>query len=111
MRTIPIKTQTVNMSTGKVISEDVTPFGILPPLPGLCQICGRAHEAEEPHDNQQLYYQYAFYGANGRWPTWADAIAHCTPALQALWRERLAKHWSEPPEGVAPIAHLGPEPK
>jgi hypothetical protein len=64
------------------------------------------HGAEEPHDAGSLYYQYRFYGLRGRWPTWADAVAHCTAQTQELWRMALSKHaaWTEPPEDVEPIA-------
>jgi hypothetical protein len=59
-----------------------------------------------PHDAQSLYYQYRFYGVRGRWPTWADAVAHCAPEVQADWRAALEDRgaWSEPPNGEEPIA-------
>jgi hypothetical protein len=62
---------------------------LLPPPPDACQECGRVHPPEHPHDRQQLYYQYNFYGKFGRWPTWKDALAHCSPAMAALWEEEL----------------------
>lgn len=60
------------------------------------------HEPELPHNQQSLYYQYYFYADHNRWPTWADAVAHCTEAMKSFWKEKLAEHWSEP-EGQ-PIA-------
>lgn len=78
---------------------------LLPPKEGVCPICAVDHTPENPHDATSLYYQFRFYGVRGRWPTWADAIAHCSPRLQELWRAELARHaaWSEPEDGE-PIA-------
>jgi hypothetical protein len=70
-------------------------FKLLPVAPGLCRECAVDHEAEMPHDQASLHYQYHFYGEHGRWPTWADAMAHCTPEMQRVWKEELGK------EGVA----------
>lgn len=76
---------------------------LLPPAPGTCAICAVNHKATEPHNCQSLYYQYRFYGIRGRWPTWADAIAHCHPKIQAAWKELLQEKgaWSEPETGEA----------
>jgi hypothetical protein len=78
---------------------------LLPPPEGTCPVCAVAHEPELPHNQQSLYYQYRFYGVRGRWPTWADALAHCSPAMREHWeRELRAKGaWSEPEAGE-PIA-------
>lgn len=78
---------------------------LLPPAEGTCPICATKHEPEQPHNQQSLYYQYRFYGIRGRWPTWADAIAHCDVNLQSLWRQALNDRgaWSEPTTGD-PIA-------
>lgn len=77
---------------------------LLPPPPGTCPLCAKNHPPELPHNQQSMYWQYRFYQQVGRWPTWADAVAHCSPAMQCLWRERLEElgAWSEP-EGE-PIA-------
>lgn len=80
---------------------------LLPPAQGTCAICAVKHKATEPHNCQSLYYQYRFYGIRGRWPTWADAIAHCNPKIQAAWKEALQEKgaWSEPePEAGEPVA-------
>lgn len=79
---------------------------LLPPAEGTCPICARAHEAQQPHDAQSLYYQFRFYGVRGRWPTWADAVAHCSDVVRAHWeRELRARNaWSEPKDGEQPIA-------
>ena len=64
---------------------------LLPPPKDACQTCAVKHPAEAPHNQQSLYYQYWFYGKHGRWPTWADAMEHCTPEVQQLWINALAK--------------------
>ena len=79
---------------------------LLPPAPGTCPICAIVHDSDAPHDRQSLYYQMRFKGLRGRWPTWADAAAHCTPEVQAAWKEALesrGREWSEPDDGE-PIA-------
>jgi hypothetical protein len=60
--------------------------------PGVCPMCAVTHDPEMPHDQQSLAYQYKFYDQYGRWPTWADAIAHCSEEVKAIWREALAEH-------------------
>lgn len=77
--------------------------------PGTCKACALDHDPAWPHNQQSLFYQMRFHGAHGRWPTWADAVAHCEPDLHKEWKDELTrrKHWSEPPEGVAPIAERG----
>lgn len=79
---------------------------LLPPKPGTCPICATSHGPSEPHNAQSLYYQYRFYGVRGRWPTWADAMAHCDAKVKAFWEQALRDRgvWTEPPEGVEPIA-------
>ena len=56
---------------------------------GGCSQCGIVHEPDQPHDNQSLPYQYSFYAEHDRWPTWADAMAHCTPEVQEQWTTAL----------------------
>lgn len=71
---------------------------LLPPRPGVCQICAHDHPPDAPHDAQSLYYQQRFYLEQGRWPTWKDAIKHCAPEVQAAWEAELRKRgaWTEP---------------
>lgn len=78
---------------------------LLPPAAGTCPICATNHEPEMPHNCQSLYYQYRFYGIRGRWPTWADAVAHCGEQMREHWERELRarKKWSEPEDGE-PIA-------
>lgn len=78
---------------------------LLPPPAGTCPICAIKHPEDQPHDATSMYYLYRFYGIRGRWPTWADATAHCTPDVQAVWRQLLQDRnaWTEPEDGQ-PIA-------
>lgn len=99
---IPSTVTTVDMQTGKRTER---PFNwTLMPLKvkeGECPECGGAHAEEEPHNRDNLHYQYLFYGRHGRWPTWLDAMAHCTPETIATWKQHLTalKVWSEPDAG------------
>lgn len=56
---------------------------------GTCPECAVAHSPEQPHNLYSLCYQYKFYDVHGRWPTWADAMAHCPPEIKAYWRTEL----------------------
>jgi hypothetical protein len=68
------------------MGNEVKQFRLLPITdPRLCKECGREHTPDQPHDKQRLHYQYHFYFANGRWPTWKDAMAHCDEETQTAW--------------------------
>lgn len=67
--------------------EDMT---ILPPGPGKCPVCATAHAPEVPHNRDSLYYQMSFRQKHGRFPTWADAMSHCTEEVKAAWTEALS---------------------
>lgn len=72
--------------------KDAT-WTLMPPAdPTACSQCGRDHDPGWPHDAQSLHYQYAFYSEHDRWPTWEDAMSHCSESMQAQWREALAEH-------------------
>lgn len=62
---------------------------LLPCAPDVCQECAVKHDSGMPHDQQSLYYQYKFYNQHGRWPTWEDALEHCTTDVQDLWKDAL----------------------
>lgn len=72
-------------------SEEVPQEGgrLLPPPPGVCQECAVDHEPGQAHDKQSLFYQYYFRSHHGRWPTWRDAISHCTAEVRAFWEAEL----------------------
>lgn len=59
---------------------------------GACSQCARPHEPDMPHDRESLAYQYSFYAEHDRWPTWLDAMAHCTQHVQATWVKALLTH-------------------
>lgn len=49
------------------------------------------HPPEQPHNQQSLFYQYSFMEKNGRWPTWEDALKHCTAEVREVWVAALAE--------------------
>ena len=91
MRTIPVLMRVVDMKTGEVVKEKVAQFMVAPPdtRDGKCPECAVKHDQSEPHNAQRLAYQYDFYARFHRWPTWADAIAHRSPEVQAAWKAAL----------------------
>lgn len=64
---------------------------LLPPPKDKCQECATDHPPDYPHNNQSLFYQYKFKKDNGRWPTWADAMAHCDEKMKEFWIAELGK--------------------
>lgn len=36
-----------------------------------------------------FYFIYRFYDGHGRVPSWEDAMEHCSPEMQEVWREKL----------------------
>lgn len=67
----------------------VSPWVVTEAPPGTCPMCAFDHDGGDPHDQQSLRYQYAFYVEQHRWPTWADAMAHCDEETRAIWRQAL----------------------
>lgn len=65
--------------------KQVGAFKMLPCNPNVCQMCAVDHLPSQPHNQQSLYYQYSFYSDNGRWPTWNDAMAHCSDEVKQKW--------------------------
>ena len=81
--------QTIDMQTGEVKSEKRNAMTLLGPAPDKCQECAVDHAHDAPHDQQSLYYQMRFHATHGRWPTWSDAMAHCTEEVKTHWRREL----------------------
>jgi len=80
----------------KVISgKNLGPWGLVAPPPNVCQECAVDHPPEYPHNQQSLFYQYKFFNDHGRWPTWEDAMAHCSEEIKAFWRAELRKRGIE----------------
>lgn len=62
---------------------------VLPPLPGACRLCAARHAADQPHERDSLYYQVRFYQKFRRFPTWEDAMNHCSEDVKAAFRRQL----------------------
>lgn len=58
---------------------------------GTCPECAVKHDPEQPHNRDSLAYQYKFYDKHGRWPTWEDAMAHCSDDIKEFWRMELSR--------------------
>lgn len=69
------------------------------PGPGACRICAAVHRPDQPHDRDSLYYQNWFYKRYRRFPTWADAMAHCTDAVKAEYKSLLGRRGINTEEG------------
>ena len=59
---------------------------------GTCPECAVAHDPKQPHNRDSLAYQYHFYDRNGRWPTWKDAMSHCSDEIKEAWTQAL-REW------------------
>ena len=79
----------VNIETGESVPIEGAHIRMFPPAPGLCQDCATDHPPHLPHNQQSLYYQMAFNAQFGRYPTWTDAMSHCTEEMKQFWREKL----------------------
>lgn len=69
---------------------------LLPPRPEACQACACTHDQQLPHNQQSLHYQYWFRLRFDRWPTWMDAMRHCTPEMRYSWSAELMKRGVRP---------------
>ena len=58
---------------------------------GTCPLCASKHEEYLPHNQESITYQYKFYDQHGRWPTWEDAMEHCSDQIKSVWTEELRK--------------------
>ena len=72
--------------------KQVGAFKILPAAPGTCEQCAVKHDPGQPHNQQSLHWQYYFFADHNRWPTWKDAMAHCSDEVKKKWIERLKAH-------------------
>lgn len=68
---------------------------IPPPKEGACPLCGELHGRGEPHNKNSLLYQHRFRRNHGRYPTWEDAMAHCSLTVKKRFCERLKRHGVE----------------
>lgn len=46
-------------------------------------------------DKKEDIWQHKFMQQHDRWPTWADAMAHCSPEVKAGMIDLLKKHGVE----------------
>lgn len=72
-------------------SDGMEEIRITAPGPGTCPICATIHDERDPHDRDSLYYQNRFYKAHKRFPSWLDAMRHCTDMTKAVWVDKLNK--------------------
>jgi hypothetical protein len=76
--------------------KQMTGFALMPcKQDGRCQVCATHHEPELPHNQQSLYYQYSFYSKHGRWPTWFDAMDHCSNKVKKVTKDVLREQGIE----------------
>lgn len=68
---------------------DIGKVKIIPRTQGACRVCGVVHSPILPHDRDSLYYQNWFYRKHKRFPTWEDAMSHCSPQIQKKTKEKL----------------------
>jgi hypothetical protein len=77
----------------KVKTIDLLKEGtLLPPAADKCQVCAVKHHEAQPHNAESLYYKMWFKKQHDRWPTWKDAMAHCTEEMKAFWVKHLKSH-------------------
>lgn len=109
------KMQVIDAKTGDVVEERPSGMMMLPAAPGKCPECAVKHEPGEPHNAESLFYQMKFHAEHGRWPCWADALAHCAEPLRKAWEDELRKRgaWKEPQppaQPPPPVKHETPVP-
>lgn len=85
------KSYTVDKKTGEV-TEGTATMVMLPAKEGTCAECAVDHKPDQPHNQQSMFYQMKFYNEHGRWPTWEDALAHCSEQVKEMWKIHLRKH-------------------
>lgn len=68
----------------EIKEHTINDMQLLRTLEGRCPECGVKHDPTYPHNNTSLYYQFKFYQDHGRWPTWADAMAHCSDEIKQI---------------------------
>ena len=65
------------------------------PKEGACPVCGEIHGRGEPHNSNSRLYQHRFRKKHGRYPTWEDAMGHCSFTVKKRFCERLKRHGVE----------------
>lgn len=54
-----------------------------------CPECHSQHDPELPHDALRAAYRLKFHEKHKRFPTWTDAMAHCSDEMKAAWKKAL----------------------
>lgn len=81
----------VNMQPPKIpegvkVTNLVLEGTLLPPPAHLCQKCAVDHTPDLPHNQQSMFWKYWFYkDSGGQWPSWRDAMAHCSEEMKQHW--------------------------
>jgi len=86
-----VKEFEVSSNTTTTKSEGAGMYMLSPPQ-GHCQVCATKHDPRMPHNKQSMYYSVLFQNTYGRYPTWLDAMAHCSKEMQDAWKAELEKH-------------------
>jgi hypothetical protein len=86
---------------GLVPLAGATSMSMLPAAPGKCQTCATVHEPGAPHNLQSLFYGVLFVNQFDRSPTWADAMAHCSPEVKRQWTTQLRERGQVVPHSEA----------
>ena len=68
-------------------------------------MCAVDHPPEAPHNQQSLYWQYWFYNKHGRFPTWADAIEHCSDDVKTVTISVLKERGAWENDETAAVSH------
>ena len=84
---------------------------IAPPVKGVCPVCAVNHDPAMPHNRDSLYYQMRFQQKHGRFPTWADAMTHCSDHVKAIWVGLLAEHGASVEDAARLEARLETRPE
>jgi len=56
-----------------------------------CKECGDNHPKELPHNVTTSQYQVNFFNKHGKFPTWDDALAHCTEEMKISWKASMER--------------------
>ena len=56
-----------------------------------CIECGDYHPNEIPHNVAHPHYQKTFFKKQGRFPTWSDAMSHCTEEMKLAWKTSMTR--------------------
>lgn len=81
---------------------------------GPCTICGEEHPENYPHNALGEVYRKWFLERFGRYPTWDDALEHCSADMRSAFKQTMArvkKHTEEllkaTPDKVTHLSHSG----